>query len=73
MRKNETRWATLRRTFLLAALVCGLPALSGCVLTKILTVPMRVVGAAVSVVPGAGNTIHDGIDAAAETVDEIPI
>lgn len=47
--------------------------LSGCVLTKIATVPMRVVGAAVSIVPVAGNTAHDAIDEAAETVDDVPI
>lgn len=47
--------------------------LSGCVLTKIATVPMRVVGAAVSIVPIAGNAAHDVIDDAAETVDDVPI
>ena len=47
--------------------------LNGCVLTKILTVPMRVCGAAISIIPVAGNTAHDAIDEAAETVDEIPI
>jgi hypothetical protein len=47
--------------------------LSGCVLTKLVTVPMRVVGAVVSIVPVAGNTMHDGIDAAADVVDEVPI
>jgi hypothetical protein len=47
--------------------------LSGCVLTKIVTVPMRVVGAIVSIVPVAGNTVHDAVDEAADTVDDIPI
>ncbi|HXG27365.1 MAG TPA: DUF6726 family protein [Nevskiales bacterium] len=47
--------------------------LSGCVLTKLVTVPMRVVGAVVSIVPVAGNAAHDGIDAAADAVDEVPI
>lgn len=47
--------------------------LSGCVLTKILTVPMRVVGAVISIVPVAGNTVHDTIDEAAEKVDDIPL
>lgn len=55
---------------LLTVLVCGL---SGCVLTKIVTVPMRIVGAVVSIVPVVGNTAHDAIDKAAEVVDEIPI
>ena len=47
--------------------------LSGCVFTKIVTVPMRVVGAAVSIVPIAGNTAHDFIDKGAEKIDDIPI
>ncbi len=47
--------------------------LSGCVLTKIITVPMRVGGAVISVIPVAGNTAHDAIDKAAETVDDLPI
>ncbi len=46
--------------------------LSGCVLTKIVTVPMRVGGALVSVVPVAGNAAHDGIDTAADAVDLLP-
>jgi hypothetical protein len=47
--------------------------LSGCVLTKIVTVPMRLVGAVISIVPVAGNTVHDVIDEAAERVDDIPL
>jgi hypothetical protein len=47
--------------------------LSGCVLTKVVTVPMRVSGAVISVVPVAGNTAHDAIDKAADTVDELPL
>lgn len=46
---------------------------SGCLLTKIVTVPMRLVGAVVSIVPVAGNTAHDAIDEAAEMVDEVPL
>jgi hypothetical protein len=46
---------------------------SGCLLTKIVTVPMRLVGAVVSIIPVAGNTAHEVIDEAAETVDEIPL
>ena len=47
--------------------------LEGCVLTKIASVPMRLGGAVVSIVPGVGNTAHDAIDKAAETVDDVPI
>ena len=47
--------------------------LNGCVLTKIVTVPMRVGGAIISVVPIAGNTANDAINKAADTVDKIPL
>jgi hypothetical protein len=47
--------------------------LSGCVLTKIVTVPMRLVGAVISIVPVAGNTVHDVVDEAADIVDDIPL
>ena len=47
--------------------------LSGCFLTKIVTVPMRVSGAIISIVPAAGNTADGAIDKAADTIDEIPI
>jgi hypothetical protein len=47
--------------------------LSGCVMTKVVTVPMRVGGAVVSVVPVAGNLVDKGVDAAADAVDTIPL
>lgn len=51
---------------------CLIIFMSGCVFTKIVTVPMRLAGAVVSVIPVAGNTAHEAIDEAAEAVDEIP-
>ena len=45
---------------------------SGCFLTKIVTVPMRVGGAVASIVPGVGDTAHDAIDKTAETIDDLP-
>ena len=47
--------------------------LSGCFLTKLVSVPLRVGGAVVSVVPGIGNTAHDAIDEVADTVDDMPL
>lgn len=61
---------TLKIAALLAATAC---ITQGCVLTKVATVPMRLGGAVISIVPGVGNTTHDAIDKAAETVDDIPI
>ncbi len=47
--------------------------LSGCFLTKVVSVPMRVGGAVLSIIPVAGNTIDAAIDTAADVVDEAPI
>jgi hypothetical protein len=46
--------------------------LSGCFLTKVVTVPMRVGGAVVSVVPVIGNTVDGAIDISADAVDKVP-
>jgi hypothetical protein len=59
------------RKILLLVIVASV--LQGCVLTKIASVPMRLGGAVVSIVPVVGNTAHDAIDGAAEAVDEVPI
>lgn len=47
--------------------------LGGCVLTKIVTVPMRITGAAISIIPVAGNTADEAIDKVADTIDKVPI
>jgi hypothetical protein len=74
----------LWRGVILVALVSSL---SGCLLTKLVTMPMRVVGslasvagAVVSVVPGVGDSVDEalegvdtGIDAAADTIDKVPL
>ena len=46
--------------------------LSGCVFTKIVTVPMRVGGGIISVVPVIGNPVDDVIDEGADAIDHIP-
>ena len=46
--------------------------LNSCVITKVVTVPMRLGGAVVSIVPGVGDTVHDVIDKTAEEVDDLP-
>ena len=60
----------LKNLFLL---VFATATLQGCVLTKVASVPMRLGGAVVSIVPGVGNSAHDAIDKAADGVDDIPI
>jgi hypothetical protein len=57
------------RGLLLLLLLFGL---SGCFLTKVVTVPMRVGGAVTSIVPVVGNTAHGAIDKAADAVDKLP-
>jgi hypothetical protein len=50
--------------------------LKNCVFAKVVSVPMRVGEAAISVVPIARNTAHRGgreIDNAADKIDNIPL
>lgn len=68
--KQELIMRIMTRIAVIALLVS---LLGGCFLTKLVTVPMRVVGAVVSIVPVAGNTGNTVIQTAADTVDEIPI
>ena len=45
---------------------------SGCVFTKLVTAPLRVSGAIISVVPIVGNQIDEVIDQSADLIDELP-
>ena len=47
--------------------------LSGCVFTKVVTVPMRVTGAVVSVIPVVGDGVNTVLDTSADVIDAIPI
>ncbi len=44
---------------------------TGCYATRLVSVPMRIVGAAASAVPVVGDRAHRKIDEAAEAVDEL--
>lgn len=66
----KTIYKTIHLTTLCLLLCVGV---GGCFFTKIVSVPLRVGAAAVSVVPVVGNEIHDSIDIAAESIDEVPI
>ena len=46
--------------------------ISGCVFTKLVTVPLRVSGALASAVPIVGNQIDDVIGQSADLIDELP-
>ena len=45
---------------------------SGCVFTKVVTVPMRVSGAIISAIPIVGNQIDDVIGDQADVIDQLP-
>ena len=47
--------------------------LSGCVLTKVVTVPMRVTGSVISVIPVVGDGIDEVLGQGADVIDTIPI
>ena len=55
-----------------ASAVC-VAMISFIVLTKLVSVPMRLAGAIVSIVPVAGNVVNDVIGDAANAVDAVPI
>ena len=46
--------------------------ISGCVFTKLVTVPLRVSGAIASGVPFIGNQIDEAIDKSADAIDLLP-
>jgi hypothetical protein len=71
--ENKESAAMNKNIFRLLAVLALASSLSGCFLTKIVTVPMRVVGAVVSIIPVAGNTANDVVQKAANTVDDIPL
>ena len=47
--------------------------LSGCVLTKVVTVPMRVTGSVISVIPVVDDGIDEVLGLSANVIDAIPI
>ena len=47
--------------------------LSGCVLTKVVTVPMRVTGSLISVIPVVGDGMDEVLGQSADVIDAIPI
>ena len=47
--------------------------LSSCVFTKVVTVPMRVTGAVVSVIPIVGDGVNGVLGVSADVIDAIPI
>ncbi|HIM95108.1 MAG TPA: hypothetical protein EYM53_00635 [Gammaproteobacteria bacterium] len=57
----------------ITVLLLSILLLSSCVLTKVVTVPMRVGGAIISVIPVVGEGVDETIDEMADVIDAIPI
>ena len=57
------------RAIILISLLALLMSIYGCAVTKVATVPLRVTGAAISVVPVVGNTADKMIDTTADIID----
>ena len=64
------RQSPLKRFVTLALLTVFI---SGCVFTKVVTVPMRVTGAVVSVIPVVGDGVDNLLGVSADVIDAIPI
>ena len=63
----------LTTIFFKLLLFCFIFANYGCLVTKVVSVPLRITGAVISVVPVVGEPIDDAIDTAADTIDDIPL
>ena len=63
-----------RYRFLKLSSVCILVLLlHSCVATKAVTTPLRVVGAATSVIPVVGTVVDKALDTTADVIDDIPV
>jgi hypothetical protein len=47
--------------------------LQSCFLTKVITTPVRVVGAVSSAIPVVGETIDDSLEVGVDAIDVLPI
>jgi len=75
MNMKQDHWDGRIRRRTLTVLACGVVLAflcQGCLLTRVLTVPMRVGGAALTIIPYAGDAAHESIDEAASIIDEAP-
>ncbi len=57
------------RPIILISLLALLISVYGCAVTKVVTVPLRVGGAVISVVPVVGTTADEVIDTTADIID----
>ena len=71
MHINLVLWIENNEILLVLALISLY--LSGCVLTKVVTVPMRITGSVISVIPVVGDGIDEVLNQSADIIDAIPI
>jgi len=45
----------------------------GCLLTRVVTVPIRVGGAVLTIIPYAGDAAHESLDETASIIDDVPL
>ena len=57
------------RPIILISLLAFLTGIYGCAVTKVVTVPLRVSGAVISVVPVVGNTADKVLDTTADIIE----
>lgn len=62
----------MRNSLRVVAVAMVVMMLSGCFFTKVVTVPMRVAGAAASAVPFIGDAVDETIEEVADGIDELP-
>ena len=60
----------MKRLIVLSLLVVFL---SSCVFTKVVTIPMRVTGTVISVIPIVGDGVNSVLGTSADLIDAIPI
>lgn len=61
------------RSVILCATLVLLLFLTGCLATKVVTIPMRVAGEVVGFVPVVGGVVEGAVDTTAGVVDLVPL
>ena len=67
---NDTQFRGIMKKLVIIVIVALY--ISGCVFTKLVTVPLRVSGSLISVVPIVGNQIDEVIGQSADLIDDLP-
>lgn len=63
----------MRKLLLMIGLAAVLAFSNGCVLTRLISAPMRVIGGVLTLIPVAGDAADESLDTAADGLDKVPI